>query len=318
LSLVQLALSGETDKMKEYVRLVEEADVLLLDKNESEDEGTGKKKTKKTILQLASSIAKHGILQPIRVRPVKKGADAGLYDIVFGARRFMATLYLACKARDLDKFPLRALVVEDSEKQAQDIALAENITSDPLTKAEAIMTIRELSERGKSVETIAEIYSTNERTIKRRLNAAYAPPEILEKLSAGKIGITDVETIGQKIKAGQDPVRVVNKVLGRQSRRGSKVSGKPELQLLAPSERKSLGRRLAQEMFETGSYPDGTEVESSHRHFLSEFFGFEWKTVSQCTKERTAVAQEKEEKVKKPKRGRGRPPGSKNKPKAVA
>ncbi|MCA8951689.1 MAG: ParB/RepB/Spo0J family partition protein, partial [Planctomycetes bacterium] len=41
---------------------------------------------KKALDELAESIAAHGVLQPILVRPAKKG-----YEIVAGARRFRAS-----------------------------------------------------------------------------------------------------------------------------------------------------------------------------------------------------------------------------------
>src|SRR5665647_772145 len=44
------------------------------------------------LYELAESIKVQGIMQPILVRPLKDGANAGLYEIIAGERRFRACL----------------------------------------------------------------------------------------------------------------------------------------------------------------------------------------------------------------------------------
>src|SRR5206468_6819216 len=66
--------------------------------------------------ELATSIKTHGVLQPILVRPVPKGA----YEIVCGERRWRAS-----KAAGKDSIPARIVNLTDVE--ALEIAVIENV-----------------------------------------------------------------------------------------------------------------------------------------------------------------------------------------------
>src|SRR5436190_4318794 len=74
-SLISLALSTDATKQAEYVTLIEE--------NEP------------TIKELADNMATTGQLEPVRVRP---GDKKGEFDLVFGARRALARLYIHAKS----------------------------------------------------------------------------------------------------------------------------------------------------------------------------------------------------------------------------
>ena len=68
-----------------------------------------------TIRALAASIGRHGLLQPIIVRPAQNG-----FEIVAGHRRFFACKLLRWKA-------ITAHVKELSDKDAFEIQMVENI-----------------------------------------------------------------------------------------------------------------------------------------------------------------------------------------------
>ena len=63
------------------------------------------KPTDENLVKLSSSIRKHGILQPITVRPVKYG----MYEIISGERRFTAS-----KLAGLSSVP--CIVINTDEK----------------------------------------------------------------------------------------------------------------------------------------------------------------------------------------------------------
>ncbi|MEM9483413.1 MAG: ParB/RepB/Spo0J family partition protein [Cyanobacteria bacterium P01_F01_bin.116] len=71
--------------------------------------------------QLAESIQKHGVLEPLIVRPL----DDGTYEIVAGERR-----YRAAQAAGLTEVPI--VIRELDEQQAFELALLENLQRDDL------------------------------------------------------------------------------------------------------------------------------------------------------------------------------------------
>lgn len=89
-----------------------------------------------TLAELAASIAEHGLIQPIAVRPL----PAGGYGIVAGERRWRA-----CRMAGLTEAPV---VVKDvSEEQAMELALVENLQREDLDPVEEASGIRELMTR---------------------------------------------------------------------------------------------------------------------------------------------------------------------------
>jgi putative nucleotidyltransferase with HDIG domain len=76
------------------------------------------------IQRLAASIRKHGLLQPLLVRPRPGG-----YEVVCGVRRFVA-----CRALGLKSVP--ALVRTIDDRQAFELSLAENARREALSVAE--------------------------------------------------------------------------------------------------------------------------------------------------------------------------------------
>ena len=85
------------------------------------------------IRRLAASIRDHGLLQPIVVRP-----DGREYEVVCGQRR-----YQACKS--LGVADIVAIVRTLDDRQAFEIALAENARRDPLSPDDRLETLRRLT-----------------------------------------------------------------------------------------------------------------------------------------------------------------------------
>lgn len=84
--------------------------------------------------QLAESIAKHGVVQPIVVREIDRG-----YEIVAGERRWRAARMAGLKT-------VPAVVMDLDERQVMEIALVENLQREdlnPIEEAEAYKTLME-------------------------------------------------------------------------------------------------------------------------------------------------------------------------------
>ena len=128
------------------------------------------------IEDLAKSIKKDGLLQPIIVRPKDEG-----YEIVAGERR-----HHACKKVGLDTIPVKIITLNDAETQA--VALVENLQRDNLNPIEEAWGYKRLMEIGgyKQVE-LADIVSKNPSTISNALRLLDLPEEIQEMMFDGKI-----------------------------------------------------------------------------------------------------------------------------------
>lgn len=128
------------------------------------------------IEDLAKSIEKDGLLQPIIVRPFNDG-----YQIIAGERR-----YHACKKIGLETIPVR--IVQVDELQSQEIALVENLQRDNLNPIEEAWGYKRLMELGnyKQVD-IANAISKNPSTISNALRLLDLPEEIQEMMFDGKI-----------------------------------------------------------------------------------------------------------------------------------
>lgn len=84
--------------------------------------------------ELAESISKHGVVQPIAVRKLDKG-----FEIVAGERRWRAARMAGLKT-------VPAVVMELDERQVMEIALVENLQREdlnPIEEAEAYKTLTE-------------------------------------------------------------------------------------------------------------------------------------------------------------------------------
>ena len=116
----------------------EHAAVETLPLREIEPDPDQPRKTfeQETLSELAASIAEHGLLQPIAVRPRPMGG----YSIVAGERRWRAS-----RMAGLTEVPV---VIKDvSDEQAMELALVENLQREDLDPVEEAAGIRELMTR---------------------------------------------------------------------------------------------------------------------------------------------------------------------------
>lgn len=89
-----------------------------------------------SLQELADSIKKQGVMQPVVVRPV---GDAGRYEIIAGERRWRA-----CQLAELDKIPALVRVVPDEAAIA--MALIENIQREDLNPVEEAIALKRLQD----------------------------------------------------------------------------------------------------------------------------------------------------------------------------
>lgn len=130
-----------------------------------------------SLAELAGSIAEHGVLQPIVVRPSPQGG----YKIVAGERRWRA-------ARLAGQTEIPALVKDITDAQAMEIALIENLQREDLDPVEEAMGYRSLMERcGYTQEAAAAKLSKSRSAVANSLRLLNLPKRALESLRAGKL-----------------------------------------------------------------------------------------------------------------------------------
>lgn len=132
---------------------------------------------KEEIEELASSIQKDGLLQPIVVRPLAKDK----YQIIAGERRWQACRYLK-----LETVPVR--IREANEDKALELALIENIQRSDLNPIEEAYGYRRLMERMNLTQSeIAQVVSKGRSTIANALRLLELPEEAQQLLFEEKI-----------------------------------------------------------------------------------------------------------------------------------
>ena len=135
--------------------------------------------------ELAASIAEHGLLQPIAVRPQGLGG----YSIVAGERRWRA-----CRMAGLTEAPV---VVKDvTDEQAMELALVENLQREDLDPVEEALGIRELMTRcDLTQEQAARKLGKSRSALANILRLLTLPDSVLELLKSGFITIGHAKVV---------------------------------------------------------------------------------------------------------------------------
>ena len=164
---------------REVVEVVEEkttdeVDIDLISPNPDQPRTQFKKEE---IEELASSIEKDGLLQPILVRKT----DEGTYQIIAGERRWQAS-----KAAGLKQVPIR--IKEADDNQALELALIENIQRSDLNPIEEAYGYRRLMERRSMTQAeVAQAVSKGRSTVANALRLLDLPEEAQQLLYEEKI-----------------------------------------------------------------------------------------------------------------------------------
>ncbi len=126
--------------------------------------------------ELASSIKKDGLLQPILVREVADG-----YEIIAGERRWQA-----CKLAGMDKIPVR--IKEADDVKTLELALIENLQRSDLNPIEEAYGYKRMMERGRRTQSeVAVAVSKGRSTIANALRLLDLPEDAQQLLYEEKI-----------------------------------------------------------------------------------------------------------------------------------
>lgn len=151
--------------------------MLRLDEIEPNRAQPRKEFSEEALTELADSIAQHGIIQPLLVRPLMGGG----YQIVAGERRWRAS-----RRAGLSEIPV--IVKELTDNQVMELALIENLQREDLTPIEEALGYQTLIDSyGFTQEAVAKSMGKSRPAITNSLRLLQLPHEVLEFLKNGVI-----------------------------------------------------------------------------------------------------------------------------------
>ena len=169
------ALFGPTPEEEQ----VKEDDVLKnlkITEVEPNREQPRKNFNQESLEELAESIKKYGVIQPIVV-----SKQDGYYGIVAGERRWRAA-----KIAGLEEIP--AIIRNDDEQTNKEIALIENIQREDLNPFEKALGIRRLMDKyGLTQEQVSKKLGKSRSSISNTVRILYLAPDVLELVKQGKL-----------------------------------------------------------------------------------------------------------------------------------
>lgn len=129
----------------------------------------------KELNELANSIVKYGVIQPIVLRKIGEK-----YEIIAGERRYKAS----CLA-GLKKIP--AIIKETDDNTSAEIALLENIQRKNLTVIEEAQSYKKLIDKGFTQEDIASKMGVSQSSVANKMRLLNLPKEVQDALLFNRI-----------------------------------------------------------------------------------------------------------------------------------
>ena len=135
--------------------------------------------------ELADSIAKHGVLQPLLVRPLLNGG----YQLVAGERRWRAS-----RIAGLTEVPV--VIKELTDAQVAELALVENVQREDLNPLEEANGYKELSEKyGYTQDEISSMVGRSRSAVANALRLLSLPSEVQELVMKGELSTGHAKAI---------------------------------------------------------------------------------------------------------------------------
>ena len=167
----------------QYIDKSKVVDLKIIDV-EPNKEQPRKEFDKEKLDELADSISKHGVIQPIIV--VRKGKT---YQIVAGERRWRAS-----KQAGLKEIP--ALIRDYDEMKVMEVALIENLQREGLNPVEEALGYKSLMESfSLTQDKISERVGKSRSAVANSLRLLNLPAKVLKLLEGGKISTGHAKVI---------------------------------------------------------------------------------------------------------------------------
>lgn len=192
------------------------------------------------LYELAESIKSQGIMQPILVRRLADGANAGKYEIIAGERRFRAA-----RLAGLDSVPV--LVRDVPNEAAAAMALIENIQREDLNPLEEAQGLQRLiKEFGLTHELAAQAVGRSRSAASNLLRLLQLADPVQTMLMAGDLDMGHARALLSLDRAAQ--ITAANQIAARKlSVREAEALAKKlgaEFNLVSPKPKKEKSRDL--------------------------------------------------------------------------
>ena len=217
------ALFGD-DNPKDQVKAVNQTNLISISDLSRNPYQPRQNFKEEKLEELANSIRKNGVIQPIAVRPNK--SDKGKFEIVAGERR-----WLAAQRAGLHEIPVTILDLSDVE--SLEVAIVENIQRDDLNPIEEARGYKRLNEEFKyDHESISKLMSRSRSHISNTLRLLTLPSDVIAMLEEGTltsgqarplIGISNASSIAEEIVSKNYSARKVEYLTRNKKNKGEKV-----------------------------------------------------------------------------------------------
>ncbi len=137
------------------------------------------------LADLSASIAQHGVLQPLLVRPMPDGT----YQLVAGERRWRAS-----RMAGLTEVPV--VIREMAEQEAAELALIENLQREDLNPMEEAIGYRTLMENyGMTQEQAAQVVNKSRPAVANALRLLHLPQAVADMVADGSLSAGHARTV---------------------------------------------------------------------------------------------------------------------------
>ena len=131
-------------------------------------------------VELEASIAAHGLLENLLVRPLATPpGEAERYAVIAGARRLSALQRLADAGKLAPDHPVPCRLI-DAGADEHELSLAENVVRTAMHPADQVQAFAALAAKGATAAAIAARFGVSERTVEQRLRLGTLAPELLD------------------------------------------------------------------------------------------------------------------------------------------
>jgi ParB family chromosome partitioning protein len=153
---------------------------------------------------LAASIARHGVVQPILVRPLaEKSADGARFEIIAGERRWRAS-----QKAGLHEVPV--IIRDVGDQQALELAIIENVQRADLNAIEEATGYQSLIDEYKySQADLAQVVGKSRSHVANTLRLLKLPADVQKAVSRGDLSAGHARAL---ITAG-DPVALAQRIV---------------------------------------------------------------------------------------------------------
>ncbi len=151
--------------------------------------------------ELAESIGKYGVIQPIVVRPV-----SNKYEIIAGERRYKAS-------KLANKSTIPAIIVNLSDKDSEEIALLENIQRQQLSPIEEAVSYKRILDMGYiTQEGLAKKLGKSQSTIANKIRLLNLDDEVQSYLLNNKISERHARSL-LRIPNKEEQVKMLHRIV---------------------------------------------------------------------------------------------------------